>query len=108
MFNYDKIYQKSVYKENVNEYLSTWIGLQDHDPEFFDTVDSFRNQIDTGFTGIHSGRPDPIVNFGRTMLDTPNPTDHTVVVMSDDMDNDFRSEILVDSTVDPDPTGNWY
>lgn len=24
MFNYDKIYQKSVYKENVNEYLSTW------------------------------------------------------------------------------------
>ena len=24
MLNYDKIYQKSVYKENVHEYLSTW------------------------------------------------------------------------------------
>ena len=88
------------------ESLSTWLGLQDHDPEFFDTVDSFRNQIDTGFTGIHAGRPDTIVNFVRTMLDTSTPADHTVVVMSDDMDNDFRSEILVDSTVDPDPTGN--
>jgi len=88
------------------EALSTWLGVQDYNPDFFDTVTSFRDQIETGFTGIHAGRPDTVVSFVRTMLDTSTPLDYTVVVMSDDMDHDFRSEILVDSTVDPDPTGD--
>lgn len=88
------------------ESLSDWLSLQDVDPDFFDTVQSFRDQIRTGFTGVNAGRPDTIEAFARTLLSSTTSDTDVVVVRNEDKDHPFRVEILVDPEVDPDPSGD--
>ena len=87
------------------ETFADWLALQAHDPDFFDTVQSFRDQIRTGFTGIHAGRADTIEAFVRTMLDSASASTDVVVVSNNDKENPFLVEVLVDPDADPDPSG---
>jgi len=87
------------------ETLDDWLTLQDVDPDFFDTTQSFRNQLRTGFSGLNGGRPDTIEAFVRTMLQSETSATDVVVVRNEDMDNPFRVEVLVNPDSDPDPTG---
>jgi hypothetical protein len=88
------------------ETLDDWLTLQDVDPDFFDTTQSFRDQLRTGFSGLNGGRPDTIEAFVRTMLQSESSGTDVVVVRNEDMDNPFRVEVLVDPNTDPDPTGS--
>lgn len=87
------------------ETFADWLALQAHDPDFFDTVQSFRDQIRTGFTGIHGGRADTIEAFVRTMLDSATASTDAVVVSNNHKENPFLVEVLVDPDADPDPSG---
>ena len=87
------------------ETFADWLALQAHDPDFFDTVQSFRDQIRTGFTGIHGGRADTIEAFVRTMLDSATASTDAVVVSNNHKENPFLVEVLVDPAADPDPSG---
>lgn len=87
------------------ETFADWLALQAHNPDFFDNIQSFRDQIRTGFTGIHAGRPDTIESFVRTMLDSATSATDAVTVSNDDKDNPFLVEVLVDPNADPDPSG---
>jgi hypothetical protein len=89
------------------ETLADWIALQSLNPDFFDTVQGFRDQIRTGFSGINAGRADTIVSYIRTLLDTATPNDTAVVVNKNAMENPFQLSVLVDPTVDPDSAGNF-
>ena len=88
------------------ESFSDWLALQAADPDFFDTVQSFRDQIRTGFTGIHSGRSDTVEAFVRTMLASATPSTDVVTVSNNDKENPFLVEVLVDPNADPDPSGS--
>lgn len=88
------------------ESLDDWLALQDVDPDFFDTTQSFRDQLRTGFTGLNGGRPDTIETFVRTMLQSATASTDAVVVRNEDMENPFRVEVLIDPNSDPDPTGS--
>jgi len=89
------------------ETLADWLALQSLDPEFFDTIQGFRDQIRTGFSGINAGRADTIVSYIRTLLDTTTPDNAAVVVNKNAMENPFQLSVLVDPTVDPDSAGNF-
>jgi len=89
------------------ETLADWIALQSLDPDFFDTIQGFRDQIRTGFSGINAGRADTIVSYIRTLLDTATPDDTAVVVNKNAMENPFQISVLVDPTVDPDSAGSF-
>ena len=88
------------------ESFSDWLALQAADPDFFDTVQSFRDQIRTGFTGIHAGRPDTVEAFVRTMLASATPSTDAVNVNNNDKENPFLVEVLVDPDSDPDASGS--
>lgn len=88
------------------ESLPSWLAIQDVNPDFFDTVRSFRDQIRTGFTGVNAGRPDTIEAFVRTILASTTQETDVVVIRNEDKDNPFRVEVLVDPSVDPDPSGD--
>ena len=89
------------------ETLADWLALQSLDPEFFDTIQGFRDQIRTGFSGINAGRADTIVSYIRTLLDTATPNDTAVVVNKNAMENPFQLSVLVDPAADPDSAGNF-
>lgn len=74
-----------------------WLGLENVDPDFFDTVQSFRDQIRTGFSGINGGRPDAIAEFLQTLVGA----DSFTPVVKNDRDNPFHVEILIDPDSDP-------
>ena len=86
--------------------LADWFALQTLDPNFFDSVQGYRDQISTGVSGINAGRPDALVAYTRTLLDSSSPETEVVVFVHSDFENTFRSKILVDPAVDPDPTGS--
>ena len=87
------------------ETFADWLALQAHNPDFFDTIQSFRDQIRTGFSGIHGGRADTIEAFIRTMLDSTTSSTDAVVVSNNHKENPFLVEVLVDPDADPDPSG---
>lgn len=87
------------------ETFADWLALQAHNPDFFDTIQSFRDQIRTGFSGIHGGRADTIEAFVRTMLDSATSSTDAVVVSNNHKENPFLVEVLVDPDADPDPSG---
>ena len=89
------------------ETLADWIALQSLDPDFFDTIQGFRDQIRTGFSGINAGRADTIVSYIRTLLDTATPDDTVVVVNKNAMENPFQLSVLVDPMADPDSAGSF-
>ena len=89
------------------ETLADWIALQSLDPDFFDTIQGFRDQIRTGFSGINAGRADTIVSYIRTLLDTSTPDDTAVVVNKNAMENPFQLSVLVDPSADPDSAGSF-
>jgi hypothetical protein len=85
---------------------ATWLAVQDLDPDFFDSIQSFRDQIRTGFTGLNAGRQDTIEEFVRTTLNGSATASDVVVVKNNDLDNPFKIEVLVDPSLDPDPDGD--
>jgi len=89
------------------ETLADWLEVQSLDTEFFDTIQSFRDQIQTGFSGINAGRADVIVNYLRTLLDTTTPDNFAVAVNKHAKENPFQLTLLVDPTVDPDAGGTF-
>lgn len=88
------------------ESVTDWTALQILNPDFFDSIQGYRDQISTGATGRNAGRPDSLVSYVRTILDTTTPDNEVVVFVSGDYENPFRSKILVDPSVDPDPSGS--
>ena len=74
-----------------------WLGLENVDPDFFDTIQSFRDQIRTGFSGINGGRPDAIAEFLQTLVGASAFTP----VVKNDRDNPFLVEVLIDPASDP-------
>lgn len=89
------------------ELLQTWIGIQSANPNFYDIVQSFRDQIQTGFTGIHAGRPDIILQYMRTTLLSEAPEDVALTLTPRARDSAFRVTLLVDPLADPDPNGRF-
>ena len=88
------------------EALPDWSQLQALNPDFFDTVQGYRDQIATGVSGINGGRPDALVAYTRTLLDAAAPDAEIVVFVHSDFENSFKGKMLVDPSVDPDPTGS--
>ena len=88
------------------ESLSDWSALQAVNPDFFDSVQGYRDQISTGVTGINAGRPDALVAYTRTLLDSNDPSTEVVTFVHSDFENSFRGKMLVDPAADPDPTGS--
>jgi hypothetical protein len=91
--------------DGVDDDSVEWIDLQDFSVDFFDTVQGYRDQIRTGFSGLNAGRRDAIVNYLRTQLQTDSPTTAVLTVMTSDKDSPYRVELLVDPNVDPDASG---
>ena len=91
--------------DGVDDDSVEWIDLQDFAVDFFDTVQGYRDQIRTGFTGLNAGRRDAIVNYLRTQLQSDDPTANVLTVVTGDKDSPYRVELLADPNVDPDPTG---
>ena len=87
------------------EVLSNWNAVQDLDPDFFDELQSHRDQLTTGFTSIRSGKIETMENFLNTVVDTDTPSNFTVKVTNDKFNNPFRIQSLVDPAVDPDAGG---
>lgn len=87
------------------EVLSNWNALQDVNPDFFDELQSHRDQLTTGFTGILSGKIETMESFLDTVVDTETPSDFTVKVTNNKFNNPFRIQSLVDPAVDPDAGG---
>lgn len=87
------------------EVLSNWNAVQDLDPDFFDELQSHRDQLTTGFTGIRSGKIETMENFLNTVVDTDTPSNFTVKVTNEKFNNPFRIQSLVDPAVDPDAGG---
>ena len=87
------------------EVLSNWNALEDVNPDFFDELQSHRDQLTTGFTGILSGKIETMENFLDTVVDTDTPSNFTVRVTNDKFNNPFRIQSLVDPAVDPDVGG---
>ena len=87
------------------EVLSNWNALQDVNPDFFDELQSHRDQLTTGFTGIKSGKIETMEAFLDTVVDTQTPSDFTVKVTNNKFSNPFRIQSLVDPAVDPDSGG---
>jgi hypothetical protein len=85
--------------------FADWLELQSLNPDFFNTVQGFRDQIRTGFSGISAGRLDIIEEYLRTLLDSSDPANAVVEVVEGAKDNPFRVSLLVDPAVDPDPGG---
>lgn len=86
--------------------FNDWLELESENPEFFDAVQSYRDQIRTGVTGLNGGRPDKIVEYVRTILDSNNSDTDVVVLHNEHMDSPFRAKIVVDPNVDPDASGS--
>ena len=91
--------------DGISDDSIEWIDLQDFAVDFFDTVQGYRDQIRTGFSGLNAGRRDAIVNYLRTQLQTDSPTTAVLTVMTSDKDSPYRVELLVDPNVDPDSSG---
>ena len=89
------------------ETLADWLEIQSLDTEFFDTIQSFRDQIRTGFSGINAGRADAIVSYLRTLLDTTTPENFAVAVNKHAKENPFQLTLLVDPSVDLDAGGTF-
>lgn len=87
------------------EVLSNWNALQDLNPDFFDELQSHRDQLTTGFTGIMAGKIETMEAFLDTVVDTETPADHVVQVTNNKFNNPFRIQSLVDPAVDPDAGG---
>ncbi len=82
-----------------------WNLLQDYDADFFDSIQGYRDQIRTGFSGLNAGRRDTIIEFLRTQLQSGSAVTDLVIVSTGDKDSPYKVEILVDPSGDPDPTG---
>ena len=87
------------------EVLSNWNALQDLNPDFFDEIQSHRDQLTTGFTGILSGKIETMEAFLATLLDTDTPDNFTYRITNNKFNNPFRIQGLVDPAVDPDAGG---
>ena len=87
------------------EVLSNWNALQDLNPDFFDELQSHRDQLTTGFTGILSGKIETMEAFIATLLDTDTPDNYTHRVTNNKFNSPFRIQSLVDPAVDPDAGG---
>ena len=87
------------------EVLSNWNALQDLNPDFFDELQSHRDQLTTGFTGILSGKIETMEDFLATVVDTDTPSNYTIKITNDKFSNPFRIQSLVDPAVDPDVGG---
>lgn len=85
--------------------LQDWLALETLDPDFFDTVQSYREQIRTGFSGLAAGTKQAIETFIRTQLLAEDPENRSLVFMSNRRDNPHASLLLVDPGADPDPAG---
>lgn len=83
----------------------SWVDLETANPSFFDVTQGYRDQLRTGVTGINSGRPDKIVEYIRTMLQSETSSTDVVELRNEHMDSPFRVMVLVDPNVDPDPNG---
>ena len=88
------------------EVLANWNAVQDLDPDFFDELESHRNQLTTGFTGIQAGKIETMEDFLDTVVDTDTPSNFTVRVTNDKFNNPFKIQSLVDPAVDPDAGGS--
>lgn len=82
-----------------------WLQLQNLSTDFFDTVQGYRDQIRTGFSGINAGRRDAIVAYLRTLLQSGSADSDVVVVKTGDKDSPYKIQLLVDPDGDPDPSG---
>ena len=87
------------------EVLTNWNALEAVNPDFFDELQSHRDQLTTGFTGILSGKIETMESFLNTVVDTDTPSNFTVKVTNDKFNNPFRIQSLVDPAVDPDAGG---
>lgn len=90
--------------EDIEE-LADWLSLENTDPNFFDTVQSYRDQIRTGFSGLAAGTKQAIEEFLITQLQTESPENTALVYMSNRRDNPHASLLLTDPDADPDPNG---
>ena len=88
------------------EVLSNWNALQDVNPDFFDELQSHRDQLTTGFTGIKSGKIETMEAFLDTVVDTDTPANFVVEVTNNKFNSPFRIQSLVDPAVDPDAGGS--
>jgi hypothetical protein len=82
---------------------TTWAALEAYGLGFTDPVQTYRDQIRTGFSGIHAGRADTIVAFIRTLLNSEDPGSELVEIKKRDRGNPFLIEIDISNSVDPDP-----
>ena len=82
-----------------------WFVLQQYNTDFFDTIQGYRDQIRTGFSGINAGRSDTIESYVRTLLQSSTSATDVVGVKTGHQDSPYRVQLLIDPTVDPDASG---
>ena len=91
--------------DGVDDDSVEWIDLQSFSEDFFDTVQGYRDQIRTGFSGRNAGRRDAIVELSVYATPDGFTHDRCSTVMTSDKDSPYRVELLVDPNVDPDASG---
>lgn len=84
----------------------TWADLQSLSGTEFDSSGLYRNQLVTKYNGIDGGRIDSMEAYLRTLLNTSDPDSAFLEINKHFRGDPFQIEVVVDSTVDPDPNGN--
>jgi hypothetical protein len=82
-----------------------WSDIEGFGVGFTDPTESYRDQLTTGISGIHAGRPDVLEAYVRTLLNSSVPDTEFVGVKKRDRDSPHFIELDIDVGVDPDPGG---
>ena len=86
--------------------FANWSTIQAFDPNFFNVIQGYRDQLQLGVFGVNAGRPDIIDAYIRTFLNSETPGTDVVVVENYDKGDNYKIKVLVDPLVDPDPDGD--
>tara|TARA_B100000029_G_scaffold266874_1_gene262727 strand:+ start:3741 stop:5870 length:2130 start_codon:yes stop_codon:yes gene_type:complete len=72
----------------------------------YEDLQSYRDQIEYGFNGLHAGRPVSMRGYLKTLLDTTTPDSYFHRIKRHDRESPFLVKYVYDTEVDPDPDGN--
>ncbi len=72
----------------------------------YEDLQSYRDQIEYGFNGLHAGRPTSMRGYLKTLLDTTTPDSYFHRIKRHDRESPFLVKYVYDTEVDPDPEGD--
>ena len=80
----------------------TWVAARS---STYENVQSYRDQIQHAFNGLHAGKPSSMLSYLGTIMDTDTPASYFTRIKAGDRESPFLVKYVYDPEIDPDIGG---